>query len=86
MDSFGVEVLFAGHREQRLDDITGQLGGARLSGYAKMISAAGDLDIEAIFNLPQVFIKLTAKIGKAVIVGGLENDVPRYLNCIQCVI
>ena len=61
------------------------MGSARFSGYPKVISAAGDFDVQAIFDLPQVFIELTAKIGEAVIVGGLENDVPRYLNCIQCV-
>jgi hypothetical protein len=30
-----------------------------------------------------VFVKLAAKIGQAAVVGGLENDIPRYLDCIQ---
>ena len=59
MDSLAIEVLFASHLEQRLEDVAGQLGGARSSGYSKMMSAAGDLDVEAIFNLPQVLVKLT---------------------------
>jgi len=30
-----------------------------------------------------VFIKLTAQVGEAVIIGGLENYVPRNLDSIQ---
>jgi hypothetical protein len=30
-----------------------------------------------------VFIKLTAKIGKAGVIGGLENNVSRYLDSVQ---
>jgi hypothetical protein len=48
-----------------------------------MITAACDFNVEAAFDLPQVFIELAAKIGQTSVVGGLENDVPRYLDCIQ---
>jgi hypothetical protein len=48
-----------------------------------MVAEAGDLDIEAAFDLPQVFIELATEIGQTVVVGGLENDIPGYLDCIQ---
>ncbi len=44
----------------------------------------GYFNVKATFNLPQVFIKLTAKIGKAVIISRLEDNVPRNLDSIQC--
>ncbi len=43
----------------------------------------GDFNIEAALDLPQVFIKLTAQVCKAVVIGGLENYVPRNLDSIQ---
>jgi hypothetical protein len=30
-----------------------------------------------------VLIELAAEIGQTVVVGGLENDIPGYLDCIQ---
>ena len=63
--------------------IAADLGDAGLSRNPEAIAAAGNLDIEAAFDLPQVFIKLTAKIGKAVVVGGLENNVSRSLDSTQ---
>ena len=44
----------------------------------------GYFNVKATFNLPQVFIKLTAKVGKAVIISRLEDYVPRNLDSIQC--
>ena len=35
----------------------------RLSGDAKMVTTTGNFDIEAAFDLPQVFVELAAKIG-----------------------
>ncbi len=43
----------------------------------------GYLNVKAAFDLPQVFIKLTAEIGKAVIISRLEDYVPRNLDSIQ---
>jgi hypothetical protein len=72
-----------GHFEQCVKNVTTDLGRTRLSGDAKMIATACDFYIEAAFDLPQVFIELAAEIGQTSIVGGLENYVPRYLDCIQ---
>ena len=73
----------SGHVEQRMQYVAAKLGSTGLAGNAKVIAAACDLDIEAAFDLPQVFIELAAEIGQTGIVGGLENDVPRNLDCIQ---
>jgi hypothetical protein len=48
-----------------------------------MVTTTGDFNIEAAFDLPQMFVELAAQICQAAVVGGLENDIPRYLDCIQ---
>ena len=48
-----------------------------------MIAATRDLNVESAFDLAQVFIKLTAEVCQAVVIGGLEDDVPRNLNRVQ---
>ena len=83
MHALGIEALVVGHLEQCVKNVTADLGRTRLSGDAEMIAAACDFYVEAAFDLPQVLIELTAKIGQTSIVGGLENYVPRYLDCIQ---
>ena len=83
MHAFGIEALAVRHAEEPVQHIAAELCRARLSGYAKMVTTTGNFDIEAAFDLPQVFVELAAKIGQAAIVGGLENDIPRYLDCIQ---
>jgi hypothetical protein len=71
------------HLEQLRENVAANLGRTGTPGYAKAITAACDFDVEAAFDLPQMFIKLTAEIGKAVVVGGLENNVPRNLDSTQ---
>ena len=66
-----------------MQDISAGFGSTRLAGNPKTITAAGNFNIEAAFNLPQVFIKLTAKVRKAIVIGGLEDYVPRNLDSIQ---
>jgi hypothetical protein len=78
-----IDTLVIGQLEQLRKHIAANLGRPRLSRDAEAITAAGDFDIEAAFDLPQVFIKLAAKIGKAVVIGGLENDVSRSLDRAQ---
>jgi hypothetical protein len=43
---------------------------------AKTIAAARDFDAEPAFDLPKVFVELTAQVGEAVVVGGFEDDFP----------
>jgi len=81
--TFGVETLVIRHLEQFSQNRTADLGCAGTSRDSEAVTSACYFDVEAAFNLPQVFIKLTAEVGKAAIIGGLENNVPRYLDSTQ---
>jgi hypothetical protein len=83
MHAFRIEFFLVSHFEQPGQDIATNLGSTRLTGNPKTITATGNFDIEAAFNLPQVFIKLAAKVGKAAVIGWLEDYVPRNLDSIQ---
>jgi hypothetical protein len=83
MHAFRIEPFLVGHFEQPVQDIATNLGCTRLSGNPKTITATGDFDVEAAFNLPQVFIKLAAEVCKATVIGWLEDYVPRNLDSIQ---
>jgi hypothetical protein len=83
MHAFGIESFAVRQREQTGEHVATNLGGPGLPRDTKAVSAARDLDIEAAFDLPQVFIKLTAQVGEAVVIGGLENNVPRNLDSTQ---
>jgi hypothetical protein len=72
-----------GHLEQFGKDITTDFGRAGSAGNPETITATGNFDVKAAFDLPQVFIKLTAEVSKAVVVGGLENDISRNLDSTQ---
>jgi hypothetical protein len=71
------------HLEQLRENVAADFRRAGTPGDAEAIASACYFNVEAAFDLPQVFIKLTAKIRQAVIIGGLENDVPRYLDSTQ---
>ena len=83
MHSFTIKAFVVRHLEQRQQDIAAHRGGTRRAGNAKTITATGDFNIQTTLDLAKMFIKLTAQIGKAVIVGGLEYDISRNLNSIQ---
>ena len=77
------EPLVVRHLEQRQQDVAADFGSAGRSGYPESISTTGNFNIEAAFDLPQVFIELSAEISKADVIGGLEDYVPRNLDSIQ---
>ena len=83
MNAFRVQSFLVCHLEQRQQDIATNFRGTRTSGHPEAIAAAGYLDAKAAFNLSQVFIKLAAQIGQAVVIGRLEDYVPRNLDSIQ---
>ena len=66
-----------------MQHVAAELCRTRKTGDAEVIATTCDFYVEAALDLPQVFIELAAKIGQTSIVGGLENKVPRYLDCIQ---
>ena len=83
MHALGIESLVVSHAKQGLEYIATDLCVAGLACYAESIAATGNFYVQPAFYLPQVFIKLTAEVGEAVIVGGLEDDVPRNLDSVQ---
>lgn len=83
MYTLGIEMFPLRQLEQRLEHAATGLGGTGLPGYTKAIAPAGDLDAQALLDLLEVFVKLTAEVGKAVIVGGLEDYVPADLDGVQ---
>lgn len=84
MHALAVQRFAASQFKKRPNDVRTDLGSARIAGDSEAISSAGYVDVEAAFYLPQVLIKLAAKIGQAVIIGGFQDDVLRYLHGIQC--
>jgi len=81
--AFRVESFLVCHFEQLRQNVATHFRSTGLPGNPEAVTAACDFDVEAAFDLPQVFIKLTAEIGEAVVIGGLENYVPRNLDSIQ---
>jgi hypothetical protein len=81
--SLRIKAFAIRHLEQRQQDIATHCGGTRLAGDAKTITATGDFNIQTTLDLAKMFIELTAQVGKAAIVGGLEYDVSRNLDSIQ---
>lgn len=83
MHALGIEPFTVCHVEQGFEYVTANLRSAWLACHPKAIPATGNFDIEAAFYLPQMFIELAAKVCKTIIVGGLEDDIPRNLDSIQ---
>ena len=83
MYSLRVKPLAVGHLEQRQQHVTPDLGRCRAAGNPEAISTAGDFDIKAAFDLPQMFIKLATQVRKAVVISGLEDNVPNNPDSIQ---
>jgi len=78
-----VQPFSAGELEKRENYVPADLGGTRITGDPEAISSAGYIDVEAAFYLPQVLIKLAAKISQAVVIDGFQDDVLRYLYGVQ---
>ena len=66
------------------NNITADMRSARMAGNAEKISTAGDFYVEAAFDLSQMLVELSAKIGKAVVIGRLEDDVLGCFYGTQC--
>jgi len=83
--AFGIDSLVVCHSKQGTQYVAADSRSTGLSRYAKMVTATGDIYIEAALDLPKMLIKLAAKVGQAVIVGGLKDYVPRNLDSIQSI-
>jgi hypothetical protein len=83
MYTFRVQPLTVGHFEQRQQYVAPDLGRSGAAGNPEAISTAGNFDIEAAFDLPQVFIELATQVRQAVVISGLEDNVPKNPDSIQ---
>jgi len=83
MDPFRVNPFTTGQLEQRANDMAADFGSIGNTGNLEVISAAGYFYIESAFDLSQVLIELSAKIGETSIVGGFQDDFPGYLYGVQ---
>jgi hypothetical protein len=83
MHMLGLQPFTTGELEQGADDFATDLGCTRIARHAKSVSAAGNLYVEAAFNLPQVLVELATKIGETVVVGGFQDDVPGNFYGVQ---
>jgi len=81
--ALGIQSLAAGQIEQRQQDVAADFGRAGSAGYPKAIPAAGNFDIESTFDLPKVFVELTAQVCETMVIGGLEDNVPKNPDSIQ---
>ena len=84
MHALTVHAFATGQFKKGTNNVQAHLRGARIAGHPKTVSSAGYVDVEAAFYLPQVLIKLAAKIGQAVVIGGFQDDVLRYFYSVQC--
>lgn len=75
MHPLRIEMFLSRKFEQRFEHGTAAFRGTWRAGNAKSIAATGNLYLEPALDLTQMFVKLTTKIGEAVIVGGFENNV-----------
>ena len=83
MDSFRVNPFITSEFEQRPNDIAANFGSIGNTGDPEVISAAGYFHIESAFDLSQVLIELSAKIGETSVVGGFQDDFLGYLYGVQ---
>ena len=83
MHTLGIQVLTICQAKQGLNDVLSDLRSAGIPGNAKLVSAAGDFHIEATFDLAYVLVELSAKIGKTVVIGGFQDQVPGYCYGVQ---
>ncbi len=83
MHALGIQPLAICHAKQGLNDVFSDLRSTRIAGDTKLVSTGGDIYIEAAFDLAYVLIKLSAEIGKTVVIGGFQNQVLGYWYGVQ---
>jgi hypothetical protein len=83
MDSFRVKPFIRRHFKKRAHNIAARFGSVRQTGNPEVISAAGDFYMEAAFDLSQVFVELSAKIGETAVISGLQDEFLGYLDGVQ---
>jgi hypothetical protein len=83
MDSLGIKSFTARNFEQHPKDMAADFGSTGHTGNPEMVSAACNFYVEATFDLSQVLVELSAKIGETAVVGGLQDEFLGYLYGVQ---
>jgi len=78
-----INTFVVSHLKQGLQNIATYLCRTGLTGNTKAVTTTGYFDIEPAFYMTQVFVELTTQISQAFVIGGLEDDISRYLDGIQ---
>ena len=77
MHRLRTEPFLLGDRIEITQYVTPFAGGFRRTGNPEVIAAIVDLHVKAAFDLPQVLVELSTKIGKPLVVRGLQIE---FLN------
>jgi hypothetical protein len=83
MHSLGIKSFTAGHFEQHANDMAADFGGVGHTGNPEVVSATCNFYVEAAFDLSQVLVKLSTKIGETAVVSGLQDEFLGYLYGVQ---
>ena len=83
MDLLGIKSFTARNFEQQPKDMAADFGSTGHTGNPEMISAACNFYVEAAFDLSQVLVELSAKIGETAVVSGLQDEFLGYLYGVQ---
>ena len=83
MHALRIERLATGKLEKGTNNLATNLGSTGISGYPEPVSTTGNLNVEATFDLSQVFVELPAEIGETIVIGRFQDDVLRYLYGVQ---
>ncbi|MGB5258346.1 MAG: hypothetical protein WBN44_13910 [Woeseiaceae bacterium] len=63
MYALGIQSFAVSQIKKRQQHVAADFSRARTPGDSKPISTTGDLDIKPAFDLPKVFVELTAQVG-----------------------
>ena len=78
MDTLRIDRLGRRKLIQLAQDPDAQTCRCRRTYYPEMIAAVADMDTEALFYVPQMFVKLATQIGQEIIVSRFQQKFPGF--------
>ncbi|MCY1518436.1 hypothetical protein D9M68_531560 [compost metagenome] len=73
-----------GFSVQALQQLFGGLGLGLGADQFELVAAVADLDAQALLDQAQVLVELSAEVGEAAGLEGLEDEAKRFCGCVQC--
>ncbi|MCY1296185.1 hypothetical protein D9M70_455600 [compost metagenome] len=73
-----------GFAVQALQQLFGGLGLGLGADQFELVAAVADLDAQALLDQAQVLVELSAEVGEAAGLEGLEDEAKRFCGCVQC--